>query len=144
MDKKILDDLRRRAEEKLGQENTDFAENLYGDLREALHELHTNQIKLELQNEELRKVQAELMESRDQYRDLYDFAPVGYLTMNDKNKILEANLTLAELLGEERKSLFGQSLSNYIFQGDLDVFYLNLRGLARIFHQYNAKRPQML
>jgi PAS domain S-box-containing protein len=52
-----------------------------------------HQIELELQNEELLRVQLELTDFRDKYVDLYDFAPVGYLTLNDQGQILEANLT---------------------------------------------------
>lgn len=127
MDKKKQNALRRRAEEKLGHKNVVLADTLNEDLRKVLHELHTYQIELELQNEELRTVQEELVQSRDQFVDLYDFAPIGYLTVSDKNIIMEANLTLAKLLNEERKSLFGQLFSNFIFQEDQDVFYSNIR-----------------
>jgi PAS domain S-box-containing protein len=78
--------------------------------------LRNHQIELELQNDELRRVQDELVEIRDRYVDLYDFAPVGYLTLNDNNLIEEANLTLAELLGESRKALLAQPFSRFVFQ----------------------------
>jgi len=64
------------------------------------HDLHTHQIELEMQNEELRRAQVELVESRDRYSDLYDFAPVGYVTISSKGLILEANLTFAKMLGQ--------------------------------------------
>jgi PAS domain S-box-containing protein len=128
MDKQKLDALRKRAETILGSESDDFSGSSGDELRSALHELHTHQIELELQNEELRQVQEELVESRDHYIDLYDFAPVGYLTLSDNNLIVEANLTLADPLGVERKSLLGRPFSQFIDYEDQDVFYKHFRG----------------
>jgi len=54
-----------------------------------------------MQNEELRKAQVELAESRDRYFDLYDFAPVGYFTLNQNGLIVEMNLAGADMLGFE-------------------------------------------
>lgn len=129
MENQKLAELRKRAEERLGSAGGDFLGSSGDDLLAVLHELHTYQIELELQNEELRRVQEELMETRDQYIDLYDFAPVGYLTLSDKGIIMEANLTVADLLGEERRSLSGQPFSRFIFHQDQDIFYKLFREL---------------
>ena len=129
MEKQKLDELRRQAKESLNSANTDFSGKSGDDLRRALHELHSYQIELELQNEELRRVQEELVETRDKCIDLYDFAPVGYLTLSDKNLIEEANLTVADLLGEERNSLIGQPFNRFIFDEDQDIFYKCFRKL---------------
>src|SRR4249920_3841213 len=81
--------------------------------RRALHELRVHQIELEMQNEELRRIQEELEGSRARYFDLYDLAPVGYFTLNEQGLILEANLTAAKLLGVARSALVKQPLSRF-------------------------------
>ncbi len=79
-----------------------------------LHELQVHQIELEMQNESLRQAQVELEASRDRYVDLYDFAPVGYLTLSRDGLIEQLNLTAATLLGEERQRLRGRRFERYI------------------------------
>ena len=99
------------------------------EVRKLFYELQTHQIELEMQNEELRKAHAELELSRDRYSDLYDFAPVGYFTLSEKGLIVEANLTLAEMLCVERRFLLKSPLSKFIVEKDQDVYYLHHRRL---------------
>jgi len=98
-------------------------------IRELIHELQIHQIELEMQNEELRRVQAELDESRARYFDLFDLAPVGYCTISEKGLILEANLTAASLLGLDRSALVKQPFSRFIFQDDQDIYFLHRKQL---------------
>ncbi|MDP2433911.1 MAG: EAL domain-containing protein [Pseudomonadota bacterium] len=89
---------------------------------ELLHEIQVNQIELEMQNEELRRAQSTLEESRDRYVDLYEFSPVGHFTLSDTGLITEANLTGAALLGEERKRLLHRRFARFVTQEDRDVW----------------------
>ena len=98
--------------------------------QQMLHELRVHQIELEMQNEELRRAQAELAISRASYFDLYNLAPVGYLTVNAAGVILQANLTAATLLGVTRDALIKQALSSFIFNEDQDAYYLHHKHLV--------------
>jgi two-component system, cell cycle sensor histidine kinase and response regulator CckA len=98
-------------------------------MRDALHELHVHQIELEMQNEELRRAHGELETSRAKYFDLYDLAPVGYVTLNSIGLLLQANLTAATLLGVDRSALLKRPLTRFILPEDQDVFYLHRKRL---------------
>jgi len=115
--------LRKQAEARLGPEEGGVETLSQEEIHGLLQELHTYQIELELQNEDLRQAQEELLDSRKKYSDLYDFAPVGYLTVGDKGLILEANLTIAGMLGLERGHLRKQPLSAFISPEDQDIYY---------------------
>ena len=72
------------------------------------------QVRLEMQNEELQRAQETITQARDRYADLYDFAPVGYFTLDRKGKIVEVNLAGARLLGTERDLLVNQSSFRWV------------------------------
>lgn len=74
----------------------------------VLHDLFVHQVELEMQNRELRDAQQQLESSRARYADLYDFAPVGYLTIDASERIQEINLTGAALLGRNRADIIGK------------------------------------
>lgn len=84
------------------------------------HELQVHQIELEMQNESLRETQFELEESRDRYRDLYEFSPVGYLTLAHDGLISEINLTACTLLGRVRSQLLHRLFASLIADEDRD------------------------
>ncbi|MDP3565260.1 MAG: PAS domain-containing protein, partial [Methanoregula sp.] len=114
--------LRDSAEEQLARVPKRSA-GLHGQTPEQLvHELQVHQIELETQAEELRRVEFSLKESRDKFLDLYEFAPIGYLTLTDKALIAEVNLTGATLLGIERSRLVNHGLGRFIAPGDHEVW----------------------
>ncbi len=122
--------LRRRAEERLKKVRANTGRPLSkGDAEKLLQELSVHQIELEMVNEELRRANEELRRANKEieaglarYADLYDFAPVGYLTLDHDGKILSANLTAVNLLGRDRLRLINQSIQHFIFDGDVPIF----------------------
>ena len=119
-------ELRQRAEKKLAIEagsTGPLSEMTSEKIASLIHELQVHQIELEMQNDELRSIQDELEKSRDRYSDLYDFAPIGYFTVNPKGMIHEANLTIASMLGVDRSALIGQPFTRFVLRDDQDTFY---------------------
>jgi PAS domain S-box-containing protein len=87
-----------------------------------MQELRVHQVELEMQNEALRLAQAELKSSRDRYFDLYELAPVAYLTIDLAGKITEINLAGANLLGEQKESLLVTRFERFIAAEDQAVW----------------------
>lgn len=101
-------ELRRRAEALL-QAKTTQADPATGDeTQRLLHEVQVHQIELEMQNAELRQARDAAEKALAKYADLYDFAPVGYVTLDLDGVIRAANLTSAKLLGIDRSRLVGR------------------------------------
>lgn len=92
-----------------------------------LHELQVYQMELELQNRQLREAQHELEETRDRYTDLYDFAPLAYITFDGHGSIHELNLAGAKLLGKDRVGLLGTSFVDFIARHERSSFLKYLR-----------------
>jgi PAS domain S-box-containing protein len=89
---------------------------------ELIHELEVHQIELQMQNDELRKTHLELQESRARYLDLYDFAPMGYITLTDKAIVAEANLAAAALLGAAGKTLKNSRFRKFVVPPDVEAW----------------------
>ncbi|PLW82483.1 hypothetical protein CWI75_12080 [Kineobactrum sediminis] len=121
-------ELRRRAEraleQKSGEPPASWTELSPETMRSLLHELHVHQVELEMQNEELRKIQHELALSRERYFELYDVAPVGYVSVSGKGLVLEANLTFARLVRLAPEELVNRPFSRFVLWDDQDAFYL--------------------
>jgi PAS domain S-box-containing protein len=124
-------ELRRRAEERFGaRRSPGSAANMPAETQGLFHELEVHQIELEMQNEELQRARIEVEEGLSRYTDLYEFAPVGYLTLNREGEIRQVNLTGSRLLGLERSRLVGKRLAVLI---DADTRAVFNTFLTRVF-----------
>jgi PAS domain S-box-containing protein len=123
--------LRRKAEEILTRRQGDEPDFIKGKspflLKRTMHDLKVHQIELEMQNDELRKAQAEIEAARVRYFDLYDLAPVGYITLNDQGVILESNYAAAALLGKSRRGLAKQPFSRFVSEEDQQAYQSQCR-----------------
>src|SRR6266550_4657089 len=114
-------ELRRHAEARLrdrkGQRSKGGADSV-----RVLHELEVHQVELEMQNAELQQARDALETALEKYTDLYDFAPVGYLTLDPGGNIREANLAGASLLGVERFALVNRRFGFFVSPEHRSVF----------------------
>ena len=111
----IKDPLRSAAEARLGKGSAVPARSAEA----LLQELQVHQIELEMQNEALQQAHIEMEESRDRYANLFDFAPVGYVTLSRDALITEANLVAASLMRLPRSKLTQRRFENFIAPADL-------------------------
>jgi len=110
--------LRARAEAVLGVRALPPVSQHAADLAQVVHELQLHQVELELQRDELLESNRELARERERFRDLYNFAPVGYLSVTADGTILDANFTAASILGRDRDGVVGRRLG--VFAADED------------------------
>ncbi len=118
--------LRHSAENKLRKSSGLPSELAEKTPEEIVHELHVHQIELEMQNEELKRTQLELEDSSGKYRELYDFAPVGYFTTTNRGIIKEVNLSLAKLLGVSRQNLVNRGFGHFIDSESLGLWDIHV------------------
>ncbi|MEI6294006.1 MAG: response regulator, partial [Methanomicrobiales archaeon] len=93
--------------------------------------LSINKVEIDTQKAELRRVNYELMESRDKYLDLYEFAPLAYFMLSDKALIIDVNLAGATLLGLERGKLVKAPFSKFLSGKDSDQWYQYFRNVLK-------------
>ncbi|MBT8367429.1 MAG: PAS domain-containing protein, partial [Deltaproteobacteria bacterium] len=122
--------LRKQAEERLRDKAGDVSGKDLADAQKLIQELEVHQIELEMQYDELRSTQIKLVESRDQYHELYDFAPVGYFTLDEKALIRQVNLTGADLLGVHRIKLIDTKFSRFIPPDFQDDYYFHYKRIS--------------
>lgn len=108
--------------------------------RALVHELEVHQVELQQQNEALRSAQSALAGAHDRYVDLFELAPVGYLTLDPDGRIAEANLTAASELGVDRPQLLGHPFERFIAQSDSDRWQ-RLKAVAQ--RQGGARRIEL-
>ncbi len=116
--------LRRKAEGRLqeSQQNNPEFSSSPEEMHRIIHELSVHQIELEMQQEELLQSREELEKSLERYTELYDFAPLGYLTLARDGTILEVNLTGTKILGVERSLLKGDRFGLFVLDEDIPLF----------------------
>ncbi len=100
-------------------------------VEELFYELQVHQIELEMQNEELLRLQRDLDRERARYFDLYEFAPVGYFTLTKEGLILQTNLVASNMLGVTRNEMINQPIIRFVSSEYQDIYYLHLKQLIK-------------
>jgi PAS domain S-box-containing protein len=116
-------ELRRRAKDRLPADTTKRTPaETEPEAQRFVHELQVHQIELEMQSEELWQSPAEAEAGLEHYTELYDFAPVGYLTLGRDGAISKVNLAGADLLGVEPARLVGRRFGVFVDEPDKACF----------------------
>jgi two-component system, NarL family, sensor histidine kinase UhpB len=122
--------LRQLAERKMTRRSHVDLDTLPVDeARRLVHELEVHKVELEIQNAQLRESQLAAEESKERYRQLYESAPIGYLTLDSNGAIVESNLAVSRLLRIPRSRLIGQKLSSFVAPRHQDRWHLERRAL---------------
>jgi len=129
--KRAMDSLRRKAEQKAAEMEEISSKQSPDELRRLLHELKVHQVELEMQNDELKETQQRLHESQQRYYELFDLAPVGYLSLDLHWRIMELNQAAVELLhlqspAEARKT----PLLLFIDSGSRETYITHVRRVS--------------
>jgi PAS domain S-box-containing protein len=139
------DKFREQAENQISDSNIAQLEEY--DLEELVHELKVHQVELELQNDELRIRQNELLEAKNKYQALYSEAPIAYFTFNKQGIIIDLNQRGADLLGATKKQLLNKPFLLYLPSDSQDKFHLHrkrvleeaqLKSCKLVMRRYNS------
>jgi PAS domain S-box-containing protein len=122
-----LEQLRKKAEDVLHQRRRKEGNMSSAEVQEIIHEQQVYQTELELQNESLQRARSSLEESRKRYFDLFNLAPIGYVTINEDSIIEEANLTFTIMIDRDVKEVLNKKLASFVAPASQDTFYLHVR-----------------
>jgi PAS domain S-box-containing protein len=125
----IQDDLRQKAKEMLSISSADVTNMSTHAIQELLYEFQVHQLELELQNEELRRIQHELEIANDHYVQFYNLLPIAYLTLDETGTILENNLAATKLLEIQGKALIGKKLGQFVNPLDQDNYFYFIQAI---------------
>lgn len=128
--------LRDRAERYLELKDRAYEPENVEDIKRLLHELTVHQIELEMQNDELIRAQRLAEQARDQFRILFNFSPIGYLTLSTRGIILQHNQAFAELTGLSERELRGRTLAEYVDPRDRALFHFSLKSAQHHHSSY--------
>jgi PAS domain S-box-containing protein len=114
--------LREQAEKILKESTSQKHDIPVSEFNRIIHDLKVYQIELELQNEELRNTQKQLVESRNRFAQLYNQTPAGYVTLNQNSIILQANQTFADMVNVDSSQIVNLSLADFFIDEDRSIF----------------------
>jgi PAS domain S-box-containing protein len=101
------------------------------DALKLLHELQVHQVELDLQSEEMHANEQRLVGECSRYRELYEFAPLGYFCVDFHGEIIESNLAGAALFRVGRDELAAGHINRFLAAESRSVLAGVLQRLAQ-------------
>lgn len=109
----------------------DLPDNISGrEIKDLVDYLVLQKVKLNIQSDELQKLREKLQNTKDQFSTLYNFNPISYITLDEKRKIIDANLSTSSLLDQKQDLLIGKPFEDYIPERFRNVFYEQLNEIT--------------
>lgn len=121
---KNQEELRKRALSLLKRNPERLTQTHIDDINKIIEELNIYQVELELQNDELRNTQLELEKTKNEYLDLFESAPYGYLILNHDLEIINCNQTFAKIVKHPKNKIIGERISHFVHPDFQDTAYL--------------------
>ncbi len=115
--------LKQRAKELIDGNRIDSSDIKKSDIKEIIKELEIYHVELEIQNKDLLKTQEKLQESKTKYKNLFEFAPIGYFIIDKKDFIVDLNLTASQFLGYNKAELLKKNFCSLLDEENCDIFY---------------------
>ena len=129
--KEFFSRLRQEAQDAVDMVDIDISTLSELEIKNIIHDLAVHRIELEMQNEELQRANKELEDAKRRYVDLFEFAPISYLTLDRQYRITQANLTFIQLVDLPRERIITTAFTNFISPDFQDAFYLVLGRLKK-------------
>lgn len=123
--------LRKKAEESIPKKNAETPNFQNNDIKTIIQELEIHQVELQMQNEELAKTQKYLSKTKDKYFNLFEFAPVGYLRLEEEYNIIEINTTFTKIFGYPKQKILNKLFTDIVCSEFQDNFYLAYRKMLK-------------
>ena len=101
------------------------------DIAKLISDIQTYQIELEIQNEELRRSQTELKNSQDRFCKLFDFAPIGYIVLDQNGFVIDANNTISIMLGSKSDAIINKPFSQFVYPEDQTIFLAGFKSFYK-------------
>ncbi len=127
----VFSKLRRQAEAVLKECGGPPGDIGTADISRLIHELEVRQIELDLQNEDLRNTTKDLQSARDEYCELYESAPAGYVTLDKDGIIKRVNAAAVDLFQYAPQDLIGRKFDLFLHLDDLPVYYKGMKNISR-------------
>lgn len=127
--------LRQKAERSVAMADIDMSQLSELEIKNIIHDLEVHRIELEMQNDELQRANKELEQAKRKYAELFEFAPVGYLTLDRRYRITDANLTFAQLVGAPGKKILSAAFTDFICPDSQDMFHFAIGRLQDTYEK---------
>ncbi len=131
--------LKEPSENKINGNPTGAVKNIPAEVKKTMPKLKARLAKLETQNKKLHSAQLKFKKERKKYSDVFEYAPVGYIIINKKDIIQEANRAACKMLGVSRAGLINKTIVDFILKEDRKIYYKLIKNIVAVWGQHSCE-----